>query len=303
MKNARIALATAFLATLASGQTQSACPTCPNAATGRTLRWHVPIRTVPLQGGTFKLNLNGAGTASAWRVAATVKASSASAAKLQVAELEMEAPGSGKPSFPAALHGYGDREVSVAAGTAEVWMRPAAKEKQTVIYLELPKPMTLEVALDQQTVSRATIADSAYIVDGKLLSEKVTGFGSLLSKAAFRQAPQSGVQKLGPKEYFAPPAELAKHLLQFNRPPRYEGGAAAEGISISLLVTIGVDGEVKEVTGWRGDPRLVEHCRPAVLSWRFTPFLFNQSPVSVKASILIAIDREGNVIVPFLGSH
>jgi hypothetical protein len=65
-----------------------------------------------------------------------------------------------------------------------------------------------------------------------------------------------------------------------------------------LVITVGPDGHVKEVRAWRGDPRLVEHCRPAVLKWRFTPLKYNGSPVSVETSVLMVLDADGQILIP-----
>jgi hypothetical protein len=138
-------------------------------------------------------------------------------------------------------------------------------------------------------------------VDGKLTTDKISGLASLLIKAAVgRAAPQAGVQRLGPNEYFVPPSELVKNLMQFSRPPRYSGSPVPEGVSAAFLVSIGIDGEIKTVVGTRGDERLIAHCRTAVLGWRFRPFLFNGTPVPAKGSILLTIDKQGNVVIPML---
>ncbi len=289
---------------LNGGQTTSSCPTCPgNSEGGKAMRWYVPIRTLPIQADALQINLNGAATPGSWRVAARIKAGAEAGARMQVAELEMETNVSGRPPIPASIVSYDDREVALKPGSAEIWLRPGAAHKHTVIYIELPRPLTIEVAANHQPLVRATVADSLYVIDGKLVAEKVTGFASVLSRAAFGSPrATAGVQRLGPNSYFAPPAEAVNHLARFTKPGKY-ASALPEGTSVSLLLTIGPEGDVKDVRGIRGDPRLVEHCRAAVQNWRFTPFLFRNSPVSVSTTVLMVLNADGNIMIPMFGGQ
>jgi len=192
----------------------------------------------------------------------------------------------------------------VNPGSVEVWARPARGSHRLVVYVELPKPAVVELTADERTIARALVTDSVYVADGEIVRERVVGFAALLSRAAFPvKALPPGLQHLGGGVYYAPPPELVKNLVQVIRPAPYPGGDLPDGSTISLLLTIGTDGEVKEVVAWRGDPRLVEHCRQAVLSWRFEPFLVNGSPVPVRASVVMTVDARGNIGIPMFGAQ
>lgn len=293
-----------LLGALIASQQQTPCATCTNNENGRAVRWEVPIRTIPLNGEVLSLDLAGTGN-SAWRLGAVVKPGAASTAKMQVAEIALDtAPRMGVPPLLKEVLSYGDREFSLAPGRAGVFLRGGSGSRKTVAYIELPRSTTLEVYADHQLVARAFVTESIHIADGKLLSDPVTGLVSLMMRSITGPSrPGAGVQKLGPNEFYAPPPELVKNLVQFSRPARYQAGTIPEGASASFLITVGADGEVKGIVGSRGDDKLVQHCRPVILGWRFNPMMFEGSAVTVKGSVLVTIDRQGNVVIPMIESR
>jgi len=251
---------------LASAQSSSSCPGCP--VTAREGRWEVPIRTLELTGDVLEVNLNGAGPQSSWHFGARVKPGAGAGVRFQIAQLSTEPTGPNKSlRIPKAVASYADREISTTAQAIQVWMRAADQDKHTLVYVELPRPLTLELRVDGQLIARAVVEDSLYVTNGRLMPEKLTaGLASLMLRAIVGAVDeQAGVRRVGPDKYLATPAELRKNLVEFVRPQRYPGRDLPAGSSVSLVITVGPDGHVKEVRAWRGDPRLVEHCRPAVL--------------------------------------
>lgn len=244
-----------------------------------------------------------AGPQSSWHFAVKVKPDAGPNVRFQVAELSTEATGpSDSLRVPAAVVSYTDREISARAQAIHVWMRAPEQNKHTLVYVELPRPLTVELRADNQLLARSVVADSLYVTNGWLMPEKVTaGLAFLILRAAVG-APdgQAGVRRVGPSTYVATPAELVKNLVEFVRPPQYPGRDIPAGSSVTLVLTIGPDGQVTQVRAWRGDPRLVEHCRPAVLKWRFAPLKYNGSPVSVEASVLMVLEADGQILVPML---
>lgn len=304
MRRHVIGAAVLLVVAAAAGQSTGDCPGCsPGSGVVNTGRWRVPIRTVEMKGDSVAVSLKQARGAS-WQLAACVKDGGGTVARLQVAELEMRAAGAGRPPLPGAIGSYENAEVSVKPGWVEVWARPASSAKKLVVYLELPKPATVELTVDERAIARALVTDSVYFADGELVRERVAGFAALLARAAFPVgARPAGIRRMGENEYFAPAAELVRNLVQFTRPARYPGLSLPDGSSISLLLTVGTDGQVREVVGIRGDPRLVAHCREAVLSWRFEPFLFQGSRVPVRSSVLMTVDARGDIGIPMLGAQ
>ncbi len=293
-----IALGGSFVL-LTGAQSGGSCPGCP--VTVREGRWQVPIRTLELTGDVLEVNLNGAGPQSSWHFGAKVKPGAGAGVRFQVAELSTEPRGPQNIlRVPSAVVSYTDREISTTAQAIQVWMRAADPNKHTLVYVEAPRPLTLELRADGQLIARAVLEDSLYVTNGRLMPEKVTaGLAFLIMRAVVGAVDeQAGVRRVGPDKYLATPAELRKNLVEFVRPPQYPGRDAPAGSSVSLVITIGPDGHVKEVRAWRGDPRLVEHCRPAVLKWRFTPLKYNGSPVSVETSVFMVLDADGQILIP-----
>jgi hypothetical protein len=302
MRYMNFAVVCGLLAIPASGQNQSSCPKCANTTgASQAMTFTVPGRTFQVSGDVLKINLNGIAGAKSWHLGVGVKPGSASNARINAALFEMGSsghggiPASNARSFP---------EGQIAIGEAiEVWMPAETTGQHTVFYVELPRPMTLELTSDHQLVARVPVAESVYFSNGKLMPEQLRGFGPLLFRAMFGP-PKSvaGVQRVAPDEYAVAPPELVKNLSQFSQPPRYEADLPKDGTWVSFLVAIGAKGDVTEIS-YRGDARLREHCRPVLLGWRFRPFQYNGSTVTVKSTIRMTVDSTGNISIPMLETH
>jgi len=72
-------------------------------------------------------------------------------------------------------------------------------------------------------------------------------------------------------------------------PPVYPEQAKNAGVqgSVSLHVTIGIDGAVKKLTVVSGPPSLTQAAMDAVGQWRYKPYLFEGKPVEVETTVVV----------------
>lgn len=288
---------------LAQAQSRQPCTGCtPTNAKGRwELRFDIPFRSVPIPDDVFVIELESLPPPVCWHLGAWVAGGSGSTVRLQVAELVTERVEPVGFGVPREVTAYQQSEVASNPGLARVVLRPGGSGRHAVVYAELPRPLTVEVRLDRQVIVRTAVVNSLHLWNGVIVPSERATLPSLMVQAT-QEGLKSvrGVQPVGGNTYVASAEELVKNLAEFIRPPRYSGGDVSPGSSVSFNVKIGADGQVQEIMQWRGNERLAEHCRPALLRWRFLPFKYNGAPVSVQAGILMVLDANGDILVPTL---
>ena len=73
--------------------------------------------------------------------------------------------------------------------------------------------------------------------------------------------------------------------------PEYTEAMRARGVSggVELTATIGVDGRVRDVEVFSGDPELAQLGTKALLQWRYRPAFADAQPVEVRRTIRLTI--------------
>lgn len=292
------------MATKAAERSQGECASCP-AAKPTELRWTLPIRTVTLQGNSLTINLRGPADIGTWRVAAVVKPSADNVAKLQMGELEIASrpDNPGRLRIPTAVNSYVDSELTLRDNEIDAYLRAESANKQTLMYIELPSPVDLQIAHNHDQVIRIAVSDSVQVVDGRLVSQPVQGLASLMLQMITADAPvATQLQNIGDGVYVAPPTKLWENLATYSKPPDLSRQLTS-ATTATLEITVGSDGLVKHVKGLRGEQELVQHCAQSISAWTFRPFVVDGSPVIVRAPVLIVVDADGRISVPMLMSR
>lgn len=300
MKAGTLMIATCVLA---GAQAEGPCTGCsPTNAKGEwELRFDIPFRSVPIPNDVLVIELEPLPPRVCWHLGVrAARGEAGSAARLQAAELVTERMDPVGFGVPREVTAYQQGEVASSPGWARVTLRPGGSGRHAVVYAELPRRLTVEVRVNRETIVKTAVVNSLHLSNFK---RRHRAFGASDSAIAHDSGHTGGgnpVQLVGGNTYVASADELVKNLAEFVRPPRYPGRDVPPGSSVSFTVKISADGEVTEVTRWRGNERPAEHCRPVLLRWRFLPFKYNGAPVSVEAGVLMVLDANGDILVPTL---
>lgn len=301
MKAGTLMIATCVLAGV---QAEGPCTGCsPTNAKGEwELRFDIPFRSVPIPNDVLVIELEPLPPRVCWHLGVRAAGGEAgSAARLQAAELVTERMDPVGFGVPREVTAYQQGEVASSPGWARVTLRPGGSGRHAVVYAELPRRLTVEVRVNRETIVKTAVVNSLHLSNGAIVPSERATLPSLMIQAT-QEGVKSvrGVQLVGGNTYVASADELVKNLAEFVRPPRYPGRDVPPGSSVSFTVKISADGEVTEVTRWRGNERPAEHCRPVLLRWRFLPFKYNAAPVSAEAGVLMVLDANGDILVPTL---
>ncbi len=189
--------------------------------------------------------------------------------------------------------------INIQPGSIEISGLSQAKGS-VLIYLTVSPGTEVNVDTPNGPVVRATPANSLMVHNGEIIPREVEGIRTLVARLERPNPAADAAQivRVQANRFFATPKGLAANLMNLKRPSFPPAEINGEVETVILKIAIDEEGIVKEIIPVKGSKEFSDTAQQAVREWKFKPFLADDKPIAVEASVVFFFGKDGTVSSP-----